>query len=353
MPRDTPAPSDPVAAAKQAGLVHVSDDMPGITRIRAGKGFCYRDPQGRRITDKAERRRLAALAVPPAYTDVWICPDPRGHIQATGRDARGRKQYRYHPGFRAFRDSAKYDHMLAFARLLPRIRACVARDMALRGLPEKKVLATVVHLLETTMIRVGNGDYARRNRSHGLTTLRSRHVRLEGNQLRFRFRGKGGREWDLGIRDRRVARIVRSMQDLPGQALFQYLDEEGARQKITSTDVNDYLRRISCSEVTAKDFRTWTGTVLAALALSAYPACESQAAANRNIREAIETVAGHLGNTPAICRKCYVHPRIIEAYLAGELKLGPCRKPAGDPQKPGLRHEEKQVLNFLGRRLRA
>lgn len=353
MPKDAPAIPDACDAAKQAGLVYVNDDMPGITRIRAGKGFSYRDAKGRRITDKAERDRLAALAIPPAYDDVWICPDPRGHIQATGRDARGRKQYRYHPEFRAFRDSAKYDHMLEFAALLPKIRARIDKDMSRRGLPARKVLATVVHLLENTMIRVGNSDYARQNSSHGLTTLRDRHVRFNGSELRFRFTGKGGKEWDLGIRDRRVARIVRAAQDIPGQHLFQYLDEDGARQKITSTDVNDYLREISGSGVTAKDFRTWTGTVLAALALSEYESFDSEAAAKRNIRAAIESVARRLGNTPAICRKCYVHPEVMDAYLAGELKLRLRDRIDGDLKKPGLRHEERQVLKFLRQRLKA
>lgn len=353
MPRDMPAIADACDAAQQAGLVHVDTDMPGITRIRAGRGFCYRDAQGRRITDKAERARLAALAIPPAYGDVWICPDPRGHIQATGRDARGRKQYRYHPDFRAFRDSAKYDHMLDFAEALPKIRAQVDRDMSRRGLPARKVLATVVHLLENTMIRVGNSDYARQNKSHGLTTLRDRHVRFRGSELRFRFTGKGGREWDLGIRDRRVARIVRAAQDLPGQHLFQYLDQDGARQKISSTDVNAYLREISGSDVTAKDFRTWTGTVLAALALSEYASFDSEAAAKRNIREAIESVARHLGNTPAICRKCYIHPQVIDAYLAGELKLQLRKRIVGRLRQGALRHEERQVLKFLRKRLQA
>ena len=352
MPKDAPAIPDPSAAAKEAGLVYVNADMPGISRIRAGKGFSYRDAQGRRITDQEERRRLAALAVPPAYTDVWICPDPRGHVQATGRDARGRKQYRYHPDFRALRDSAKYDHMLEFAGLLPKIRAQVDQDMSRRGLPARKVLATVVFLLENTMIRVGNSDYARENRSHGLTTLRDRHVRFNGNEVRFRFNGKGGKEWDLGIRDRRVARIVRAAQDIPGQHLFQYLDKDGVRQKITSTDVNDYLREITGSEVTAKDFRTWTGTVLAALALSEYEGFDSETAARSNIREAIESVASRLGNTPAICRKCYVHPQIIEAYLAKELTLDLRDQIDDDLKKPGLRHEEKQVLKFLKKRLR-
>ncbi|MGN7867473.1 DNA topoisomerase IB [Paracoccus sp. 22332] len=351
MPDDAVIP-DPRDAAKEAGLIYVNDDMPGITRQRSGTGFSYRGPDGKTITDKAERARLASLAIPPAYTDVWICPDPRGHVQATGRDAKGRKQYRYHPDFRAIRDGAKYDHMLDFAHVLPQIRDRVDQDMSRPGLPAEKLVATVVHLLENTMIRVGNADYARQNKSHGLTTLRDRHVKIDGSQIRFRFKGKSGKEWNLGLRDRRVARIVRAAQDIPGQHLFQYLDEDGQRQKITSTEVNAYLRDISGRNVTAKDFRTWTGTVLAALALAEYEAVDSQAAAKRNIREAIEQVAARLGNTPTICRKCYVHPQVIDSYLADELKLELQDEIAEDLQKTGLRPEERQVLEFLKKRLK-
>ncbi|GHG12796.1 DNA topoisomerase IB [Paracoccus aerius] len=352
MPKDAVI-SDPRDAAKEAGLVYVNDDMPGITRRKSGKGFSYRGPDGRAITNKAERQRLASLAIPPAYTDVWICPDPRGHIQATGRDDKGRKQYRYHPDFRAVRDSAKYDHMLEFAHVLPQIRERVDQDMSRRGMPAEKVVATVVHLLENTMIRVGNADYVKQNKSHGLTTLRDRHVTFEGNEVRFRFKGKSGKEWKLGLRDRRVAGIVRAAQDIPGQHLFQYLDDEGQRQKVTSTEVNAYLREISGRNVTAKDFRTWTGTVLAALALMEYEKCDSQAAAKRNIREAIERVASRLGNTPTICRKCYVHPQVIDAYLADELKLELREEIEDDLQRSGLRPEERQVLEFLKKRLKA
>ena len=352
MPKDAVI-SDPRDAAKEAGLVYVNDDMPGITRRKSGKGFSYRGPDGRAITDKAERQRLASLAIPPAYTDVWICPDPRGHIQATGRDDKGRKQYRYHPDFRAVRDSAKYDHMLEFAHVLPQIRERVDQDMSRRGMPAEKVVATVVHLLENTMIRVGNADYVKQNKSHGLTTLRDRHVTFEGNEVRFRFKGKSGKEWKLGLRDSHVARIVRAAQDIPGQHLFQYLDDEGQRQKVTSTEVNAYLREISGRNVTAKDFRTWTGTVLAALALMEYEKCDSQAAAKRNIREAIERVASRLGNTPTICRKCYVHPQVIDAYLADELKLELREEIEDDLQRSGLRPEERQVLEFLKKRLKA
>ena len=351
MPKDSII--DPEDAAESAGLIYVNDDMAGITRIRAGKGFSYRDAKGRTIRDKAERKRLAALAIPPAYEDVWICPDPRGHIQATGRDAKGRKQYRYHPDFREVRDSAKYDRMLDFAKALPKIRAQVDQDMSRRGMPAEKVLATIVYLLEHTMIRVGNSDYVKQNKSHGLTTLRDRHVSFDGNKVRFRFRGKSGKEWDLGLRDRRVARIVRAAQDIPGQHLFQYLDDEGERHQVTSSDVNAYLRDISGRQITAKDFRTWTGTVLAALALAEYEKADSDAAAKRNIRDAIETVAARLGNTPTICRKCYVHPQIIDAYLADELKLELQDSIEDDLNSADLRPEEKQVLRLLKRRLKS
>ncbi|RJL05739.1 DNA topoisomerase IB [Paracoccus aestuarii] len=343
---------DPQDAAESAGLTYVNDDMAGITRRRAGKGFSYRDAEGHTITDRAERRRLAALAVPPAYEDVWICPDPRGHIQATGRDAKGRKQYRYHPEFRALRDSAKYEHMLDFARALPGIRAAVDRDMRKRGLPLDKVAASIVHLLEHSMIRVGNDRYARENKSHGLTTLRARHVDLEGSRLRFRFKGKSGKEWDLRLTDRRIARVVRALQDIPGQHLFQYLDDDGARQRVTSAEVNDYLRRVSGREVTAKDFRTWTGTVLAALALAECDKADSETAAKRQLREVIEEVAARLGNTPTICRQCYVHPQVIEAHLSGSLTLDLRQRIDDNLKHDDLRPEEKQVLRFLRRRLK-
>ena len=344
---------DPQDAAISAGLVYVSDSEPGITRRRAGKGFSYRDPEGRAVKDRETLDRIRSLAIPPAYTDVWICADPNGHIQATGRDARGRKQYRYHPRFREARDSTKYERMLDFAAALPALRARVDEDMSRRGMPREKVLATVVHLLETTMIRVGNADYAKQNKSHGLTTLNDRHVKVDGAQIRFRFKGKSGKEWDLGIRDRRVARIVKASQDLPGQHLFQYLDDEGERRSVTSGDVNAYLREISGTDITAKDFRTWTGTVLAALALAEYEKADSQAAAKRNVREAIEQVSARLGNTPTICRKCYVHPQVIDSYLSDELALEIGEEIAEELDKPALRPEERQVLEFLRQRLSA
>lgn len=342
---------DPQDAATSVGLVYVSDTEPGIRRRRSGRGFSYRDPEGRTIRDKDVLARIRALAIPPAYTDVWICPDPDGHIQATGRDARGRKQYRYHPRFREIRDSTKYERMLDFAAALPALRARVDQDMGRRGMPREKVLAAVVHLLEATMIRVGNADYARQNKSHGLTTLNDRHVKVDGSEIRFRFKGKSGKEWNLGLRDRRVARIVKASQDLPGQHLFQYLDEDGARHSVTSGDVNAYLREISDTDITAKDFRTWTGTVLAALALAEYDKADSQAAARRNVREAIEQVAARLGNTPTICRKCYVHPQVIDSYLSDDLVLELRDEIGTELDAPDLYPEERKVLDFLQQRL--
>ena len=312
---------DPREAAAEAGLVYVDDGRPGLTRRRSGKGFRYLDARGAPVRDAATLERIRKLAIPPAYTDVWICPRRNGHIQATGRDAKGRKQYRYHPDFRAARESTKFSRIMAFAEALPGIRARVDADMGCRGLPREKVLATVVHLLETTLIRVGNDDYARTNRSYGLTTLRDPHVRVEGAAMTFRFKGKSGKTWDLSVKDRRVARIVKACQDLPGQELFQYLDADGERRDVTSSDVNAYLREIAGEDFTAKDFRTWAGTVLAAMALREFEAFDSQAKAKTNVRAAIESVATRLGNTPTICRKCYIHPQILDCYLEGGLLL--------------------------------
>jgi len=344
---------DPRDAAESAGLSYVTDETPGFTRRKFGKGWSYRNPEGTPLKDRGTIDRINKLAIPPAYSAVWICPDPNGHLQATGRDARGRKQYRYHARFREVRDGTKYEHMIAFAQALPKIRRAVAEHMALRGLPRDKVLATVVHLLETTMIRVGNADYAKQNKSYGLTTLANRHVRVEGSELRFRFKGKSGKEWNLKVRDHRVARIVRQSQELPGQQLFQYIDDEGERKGVTSGDVNEYLKTIAGAAITAKDFRTWTGTVLAALALSELEKFDSEAAAKRNIRSAIEQVAARLGNTPTVCRKCYVHPEIIDSYLADalvlEVKQEVERELSEDVE--GLRPEEALVLAFLQQRL--
>ena len=351
MPNDTGTIVDPQDAAEGAGLVYVNDTEPGITRRRAGKGWSFRGIDGKPIRDKADLARIRKLAIPPAYEDVWICPDPMGHIQATGRDAKGRKQYRYHARFREVRDSAKYERMLEFARALPALREHVDKDLSRRGMPREKVLATVVRLLETTMIRVGNEDYVKQNKSHGLTTLRDRHADISGSEVRFRFKGKSGKQWDLSVRDRRIAKIVRQSQDLPGQHLFQYLDEDGERREVASGDVNAYLREITGRDITAKDFRTWTGTVLAAMALAEYEAVDSDAAAKRNVRDAIERVAGRLGNTPTICRKCYIHPQVIDSYLARDLVLEVQEEIADELDASGLQGEEARVLRFLERRL--
>ncbi|MDB5650026.1 MAG: topoisomerase [Hyphomicrobiales bacterium] len=306
-------------AAEAVGLRYVSDDEPGFTRRKAGRGFTYYDTAGKIIRDASSLKRLRSLAVPPAYHDVWICRDAAGHIQATGRDEKGRKQYRYHAKWHEARDSAKYEHMLTFAKAPPAIREQIAAHMRLRNLSREKVLATVVHLLETTLIRVGNEDYARTNKSYGLTTLRDRHVEIDGGELKFEFKGKSGKSWKLQIRDKRIARVVKQCQDLPGQHLFQYVDDEGAQQAVTSSDVNAYLREISGTQITAKDFRTWAGTVLAAMALSEFEAVDSAARAKRNVKAAIERVAARLGNTPTICRKCYVHPEVVQSYLDGQV----------------------------------
>ncbi|KQO65665.1 MULTISPECIES: DNA topoisomerase IB [unclassified Methylobacterium] len=345
--------ADPRDAAEEAGLRYVEDTMPGLTRRKSGTGFAYRDARGQPVRDAKTLARIRALAIPPAYTDVWICPRANGHIQATGRDAKGRKQYRYHPDFRAARDLTKFEHVMAFADALPAIRARVDADMGRRDLPREKVLATVVHLLETTLIRVGNDDYARTNKSFGLTTLRDRHARIEGSALTFRFKGKSGKTWDLGLKDRRVARIVKACQDLPGQELFQYRDADGTVRDVTSADVNAYLREITGQDITAKDFRTWAGTVLAALALQEFEAFDSEAKAKKNLRAAIEGVAARLGNTPTICRKCYIHPQVLDCYLEGALLLQ-IKDAVEDELREdlaGLKPEEAAVLGLLQARL--
>jgi DNA topoisomerase-1 len=346
-------PEAAAAAAKAAGLRYVTDTMPGITRRRAGRAFSYRDPQGRPIKDPAEIRRLRALAIPPAWTDVWICPHPRGHIQATGRDDRGRKQYRYHPEWRAVRDAHKFDRMLVFGRALPQIRARLDADMRRHGLPREKVLATVVRLLESTLIRVGNAEYARENKSFGLTTIRHDHVEVNGTELVFEFRGKSGKLHKVTTRDRRLARIVRACQELPGQELFQYVDADGVRHDVDSADVNAYLQEITGEPFTAKDFRTWAGTVLASLALSEFETFDTKAAAKRNVTRAIEHVANNLGNTVAVCRKAYIHPAILDSYLDGSLLefLKGQVEEALREELDGLSSEEAAVLAFLQQRL--
>ena len=297
----------------------VADDESGIIREPSGKTFRYRTATGGKVKDDRTLARIKSLVIPPAWTDVWICARADGHIQATGRDDRGRKQYRYHPDWTRVRDEAKFERLIDFGKALPKVRRTLSRHMSERGLGRRKVLATVAYLLDTTLVRVGNREYARDNKSYGLTTLQDRHVTFSGSGLRFQFRGKTGKEWKLKLSDRRAARIVRSCQELPGQHLFQYEDDEGVVRQVSSADVNDYIRSIAGAEVTAKDFRTWAGTVLAAMALRAFEPAEAEAAARRNVRRAIEKVAARLGNTPAICRKCYVHPEVLAAYLDGKL----------------------------------
>jgi DNA topoisomerase-1 len=350
----TRAPEDAAQAVRAAGLRYITDSMPGIRRRRTGKGFSYRVPDGRPLTDRVELARIKWLAIPPAWTDVWICPYRNGHLQATGFDARGRKQYRYHPDWRKSRDVAKFDRMLAFAQALPRIRARVAQDRARRGLPREKVLAAIVCLLELTLIRVGNREYTRINGSYGLTTLRDRHVDFGGAKLMFEYRGKGGKLHRISLRDKRLARIVRSCKELPGQHLFQYLDESGERRSIDSADVNAYLEEIAGEPFTAKDFRTWAGTVLAALALRACEGFASEAAAKRNVTRAIERVAAQLGNTVAVCRKSYIHPEVVAAYLDGTLlrHLGEAVEENLLENLAGLRGEEVAVLALLQQRPR-
>ncbi len=304
-------------AAEEAGLQYVSDDRPGYTRSANDGEFDYLDTQGKQIRDERRLLRIRRLAIPPVWTDVWICPSANGHIQATGRDARRRKQYRYHERWREIRDENKFGRLADFAKALPQIRKRVDHDIKLPGLPREKVLATVVRLLERTFIRIGNDEYARENKSFGLTTIKNRHVTVKGARLRFRFRGKSGRQHEVDVTDRRIAKIVAKCQDLPGQDLFQYVNGDGDVHDVTSQDVNDYLREITNEDFTAKDFRTWAGTLLAALALNAQERFETKKQAKANVKAAICAVAELLGNTPAICRKCYVHPAIIEAYLSG------------------------------------
>jgi DNA topoisomerase-1 len=345
--------SETVEAASVAGLRYVCDDRPGIRRVRSGRGFRYLTPDGRPLRDPEELLRVRKLAIPPAWRDVWICPDPRGHMQATARDAKGRKQYRYHARWREVRDLAKYGRLVAFGRALPKIRARTDKDLRRPGLPREKVLAAVVRLLEATLIRVGNEEYARQNRSFGLTTLRDHHVSTKGSKIRFHFRGKSGKEHVVGIQDRRLSGIVKRLQELPGQDLFQYEGRGGRPRSIGSADVNDYLRTVAGDEFTAKDFRTWAGTVLAAWALQEFQAVDSQRKAKRNVVRAIETVSQRLGNTPAICRKCYVHPTVIDAYLDGTLSRSLKEQVEGEltGNASALRPEEAAVLGLLLKRL--
>lgn len=327
-----------------ADLHYVDDRSPGISRrVLRGK-FAYFLPSGERIRDPAEISRINKLAIPPAYIDVWICPDPQGHMQATGRDARGRKQYRYHVRWREIRDSDKYERILAFGAALPRLRARLEQHLALRGMPREKVMALVVQLLESTLIRVGNSRYARENRSYGLTTLRTRHVDVRGAAIRFQFRGKSGVEHQVTLKNQRLARIMRRCMELPGQHLFQYLDEEGQRHPVSSGDVNLFLQDMTGGDFTAKDYRTWAGS---ALALEYLRKCDWQpeAVARSNLVETVKNVSQQLGNTPAVCRQCYIHPDVLDAFAAGELaRLPKARK------RKWLSSAEVTLLNFLAER---
>ena len=337
-------------AAEEAGLRYINDDRPGYTRKPKNEDFGYFDVEGKPIRDEQRLLRIKRLAIPPAWTDVWICPSANGHIQATGHDVRGRKQYKYHERWREVRDENKYERMALFGAALPRIRKRLTKDLKMRGLPREKVLATVVQLLERTFIRVGNEEYARDNKSFGLTTMQDRHVNVKGSNLRFRFRGKSGRDHEVDVTDRRIAGIISKLQDLRGQDLFQYVDDESKVCDITSQDVNDYLREISGEQFTAKDFRTWAGTVMAAIALNAAGKFENKSQAKANIKNAIGAVADLLGNTPAICRKCYIYPAILENYLNGNLIDG-LNQGTGDPVEAAtsvdLRAAEAAVLKFL------
>jgi DNA topoisomerase-1 len=337
--------NDLAETAKEAGLHYVSDDRPGYRRKAKNGDFEYLDTEEKRIRDEQRLLRIKRLAIPPAWNDVWICPSPNGHIQATGRDARGRKQYRYHVRWRELRDENKFEKLADFAKALPKIRRRVAKDLKLPRMPREKVLATIVRLLERTFIRIGNEEYARENKSFGLTTIKDRHVTVRGAQLRFRFRGKSGRQHEVEVTDQRIAKIVSKCQDLPGQNLFQYVID-GEVRDVTSQDVNDYLREISGENFTAKDFRTWAGTLLAAIALNLQEKFESQKQAKTNIKTAICAVAELLGNTPAICRKCYVHPGVVETYLSGK-EIAGLADAIKTQQNINLRAVERAVRKFL------
>ena len=342
-------PIDPHLSAKAAHCRYVDDAGPGITRAKSGKGWRYRSHEGKPLKDRETIARVNALVIPPAWSKVWICPHEDGHIQATGRDVRGRKQYRYHARFREVREETKYERMMQFAEVLPSIRTKVDEDLSLPGLAREKVLATVVRLLEITLIRVGNEEYARENGSFGLTTMRTRHVDINGTSIKFRFRGKSGKDHAVKVQDRRLARVVGRCSDLPGEVLFQYLDESDERHNVESSDVNAYIQEITGGEFTAKDFRTWAGTVLAAQALKELTEFDSKAAAKKNIVIAVKNVSKRLGNTPSVCRKCYVHPQIFDAYMDGHL-ADVLRQRVKDELKnslPALSSEEAAVLMLL------
>ena len=358
---------DPVLSARAAGLRYVSDHQPGMRRLKAAKGFRYVDPSGRPVRDSDTLKRIRSLVIPPAWTDVWITTYPNGHLQATGRDARGRKQSRYHPRWREVRDETKYERMALFADALPRIRQRVEHDLALPGLPRAKVLATIIRLMETTHIRVGNTEYAKENGSYGLTTMRNRHVEVHGSRITFDFKGKSGVHHAIDLEDRRLARIIKRCEEIPGYELFQYLDHEGNHHTIDSHDVNEYLREITGEHFTAKDFRTWAGSVLAGELLRQIGPFQTATEAKKNVVQAITAVAVQLGNTPSVCRKCYVHPAVLEAYLSGRLMelTGPevqvikeeiqeVRERLDtqiEEHAAALRNEEKALVQLLQQRL--
>ena len=344
---------DPEVAAKQAQLRYVDDSVPGITRHKARNGFDYRLPDGALVRDIDTLKRIRSLAIPPAWANVWICLHSNGHLQATGRDARGRKQYRYHPRWREVRDEAKYSKLLVFTRVLPQLRARVEEDLKRPGLQRERVLAAIVRLMELTFFRVGNSEYAKANKSFGLTTLRDRHVAIEGSRIHIGFRGKSGKHHETDINDRRLARIVKGCRDLPGYELFQYVDDDGERHTVGSAEVNEYLREITGEEITAKDFRTWAGTQLAAEALREFEAFDTEAERKRAVVRAVEKVAKHLGNTPTICRRCYIHPAVLEGYLDGSMlqALAENTRKYLAENIEGMSAEEAAVTAFLRLRL--
>jgi DNA topoisomerase I len=344
--------SDPEESAKAAGLRYVTDTKPGIQRKPWRKTFRYFNPDGTMLRDTDTLARIKSLVVPPAWTDVWICPNPKGHLQVTGRDARGRKQSRYHPRWREVRDETKYERMMIFGVALPKIRECIERDLSLPALPRQKVLATIVRLMETTLIRVGNEEYARQNHSYGLTTMRNKHVDVAGSTVTFSFQGKSGIKHTVDITDRRIAKIVQRCQDIPGYELFQYVDKDGTQHSIDSADVNEYLREISEQDFTAKDFRTWAGSVLACELLYEFETFDSQTQAKRNVVQAIKSVASRLGNTPSVCKKCYVHPAVLDSYMSGAmLKTVKRQVQEQDSDSRELQRRELDLLDLLRRQI--
>jgi DNA topoisomerase-1 len=339
--------TDPADSAKAASLRYVRDDQPGILRRRRGSGFTYVGPNGELVRDPETLSRIRSIVIPPAWTEVWICSIAHGHIQATGRDARGRKQYRYHQRWREVRDETKYGRMVQFGGLLPRIREGVAGDLQLSGLPRNKILAVVVRLLETTFMRIGNEEYARENQSFGLTTLLDRHVKIDGAKVRFRFSGKSGKVHSIELSDRRLSRVIQRSRDLPGQELFQYLDDADAPQSIDSADVNEYVRTLSNEDFTSKDFRTWAGTLLAAAQVGESRDREANVSAKSIIARAVEAVARQLGNTPAVCRKCYIHPSVLQIFEDADLLEAWTKECVPSPPRTGLSKEESALLRFL------